>query len=58
MSEENERGYGDPSVNKQHYLYVCAVCGDTVDARDIDEVMHHARLNHERRNHPDSRSGE
>ncbi|MDB5407711.1 MAG: hypothetical protein JWL84_2623 [Rhodospirillales bacterium] len=41
-----ERVGGDPADEAEHYQ-VCPACGQTVDMRDLDAVLHHEREGHE-----------
>lgn len=40
---------GDPEDEAEHF-YVCKVCGQAVDMRDLGEVFRHEEPGHEKRN--------
>lgn len=36
----------DPVLEKRSHYYICSECGQPVDARRLDQVLHHAGPDH------------
>jgi hypothetical protein len=41
------RRKGEPVPEREHF-YICEECGQSVDKRDLGEVLHHEELGHEK----------